>query len=250
MRSRLFTIAIMIAITKACSPLFAYDGEVIFDQSSGGHRFQLVRGVVFCDYGFYADSQFVFGAIVREADSTIRFNNNLVNLPIMIWRKFTATGMEQDNYNSAGRIDNTVAIDDTAFAFKMAEAIWNDYNKNRADHVIFEYKDEIGFPCLVTRCPDYYDYEFFVSDVYLFSASVDRQDDEISFYEATELDPADDIILMQWRNFSESGMTQVNYNEYGDSLETITVENTELYFLMAKAIWADYRKTHKETSSR
>jgi len=242
MRFPINPISIVAMLAIAFVPLYAYNGEVVFDQLNEGHQFQLARGVFDTDYDFYADSQFVFSASVNEADSTIRFNNKQNYTTVMLWQKFTASGMTQVNFDSLGDTTKTFAIADTAFTYKMADAIWNDYRKLRAERVIFEQKDEIGAAYIVSRSNDLYDYEVYVDEYYLFSAEMDPVDSRISLIESTELDPADNISLMEWLNLGESGMTQVNYSDYGTFTDSVIVKNTELYYKIAKAMWADYRK--------
>lgn len=242
MRFLINPMLIIAMLAIAFVPLYAYNGEVVFDQLNEGHQFQLVRGVFDTDYDFYVDSQFVFSASVHETDSTIQFINAQTYTPVMLWQKFMASGMTQVNFDSLGDTAKTISIADTSFTYKMADAIWNDYSKLRAHRVIFDQKDEAGNAYRVSRSYDLYDYEFYVGESYMFSAELDPVDSRISLYESGALDPADDILLMDWHNLGETGMTQVNYSDYGTFTDSVIVKNTELYYKIAKAMWADYRK--------
>ncbi len=244
MRFPINFILILAVIAITFVPAFAYNGEVIFDQFNQGHQFQLVRGILDTDYDFYTDSQFVFSASVNDIDSTIRFDNKQLYTTVMLWRNITAKGMEQVNFDNSGDTAKILSIDDTAFVYKMANAIWKDHRILRAERIIFEQKDEIGASYIVSRSNDLYDYEAFVDEYYLFSAEIDPVDSLILLIESTELDPADNVLLMEWLNLGETGMTQVNYDYYGTYTDTVVMENTHMYYKMAQAMWADYRKKH------
>lgn len=118
------------------------------------------------------------------------------------------------------------------------------------DIVIFDQPTEDNEQYVVTRGNGYFPYTCYIDSVYTYSATIIEQNHSIEILDDTDANPELSIILFQWRNFTESGMLQVEYDLYDDSVGTAAIDNKSISYKIADAIWKDYWKNNPPDSDK